>query len=488
MISKEELMSVADETGLTPHVVEKDYVLGWLLAAINTNETLSPVWVFKGGTCLKKCYFETYRFSEDLDFTLKDEAHLDEEFLLEQFAAISEWIYDHAGIVIPSDRQKFDVYDNPRGSQSCEGRVYYESYFVSGKKHLPKIKVDLTADEVLVLPSARQNVFHTYSDLPEDGIHVDCYDYPEVFGEKVRALGERGRPRDLYDVINLYRNDHLPAPAIIRDVLDQKCAYKGIERPTVGSLQEYRPALEQNWEPMLSHQLPALPDLDVYWDTLGEFFDWLESEEIPARPALQSVSSSGELYRPDYGRLGLRTSQGSSLEIIRFAAGNRLCVDLDYTDNQGNRSSRIIEPYSLRRAQNGNVFLYAVRVDSGKIRAYKINQINKASITNKVFSPRYQIELSPTGIIEAGQQVSSGRAKLGLPGTRSRNQGMRPSSTRVKTPRRTFAPTGPTYIYRCPYCDKTFKRKKMNSRLNPHKTKDGYPCSGRIGIYDDTRY
>ncbi len=27
-------------------------------------------WVFKGGTCLKKCYIETYRFSEDLDFTV----------------------------------------------------------------------------------------------------------------------------------------------------------------------------------------------------------------------------------------------------------------------------------------------------------------------------------------------------------------------------------------------------------------------------------
>ncbi|HEY0410225.1 MAG TPA: nucleotidyl transferase AbiEii/AbiGii toxin family protein [Candidatus Dormibacteraeota bacterium] len=24
----------------------------------------------KGGTCLRKCYYETYRFSEDLDFTL----------------------------------------------------------------------------------------------------------------------------------------------------------------------------------------------------------------------------------------------------------------------------------------------------------------------------------------------------------------------------------------------------------------------------------
>ena len=35
MISKDEIMAVADETGLTPYVVEKDYVLGWLLAAVN---------------------------------------------------------------------------------------------------------------------------------------------------------------------------------------------------------------------------------------------------------------------------------------------------------------------------------------------------------------------------------------------------------------------------------------------------------------------
>jgi predicted nucleotidyltransferase component of viral defense system len=31
---------------------------------------LGQHWVFKGGTCLKKCYIETYRFSEDLDFTV----------------------------------------------------------------------------------------------------------------------------------------------------------------------------------------------------------------------------------------------------------------------------------------------------------------------------------------------------------------------------------------------------------------------------------
>ena len=70
MIDRRELLAAAANLGLLPNVVEKDYVLGWLLAGIFNHPALAEKWVFKGGTCLKKCYFETYRFSEDLDFTL----------------------------------------------------------------------------------------------------------------------------------------------------------------------------------------------------------------------------------------------------------------------------------------------------------------------------------------------------------------------------------------------------------------------------------
>ena len=70
VIEKQEISELARELSLDLHVVEKDYVLGWLLAGIAANTDLSENWVFKGGTCLKKCYFETYRFSEDLDFSL----------------------------------------------------------------------------------------------------------------------------------------------------------------------------------------------------------------------------------------------------------------------------------------------------------------------------------------------------------------------------------------------------------------------------------
>src|ERR1700716_955684 len=109
MITRAELMELAQNLGLAPQVVEKDYVLGWLLAGIHANAALQEHWVFKGGTCLKKCYFETYRFSEDLDFTVTDEAHLDQDFLIRTFSDISAWIYEQSGIEIPADMLRFDV-------------------------------------------------------------------------------------------------------------------------------------------------------------------------------------------------------------------------------------------------------------------------------------------------------------------------------------------------------------------------------------------
>lgn len=57
----------------------------------------------------------------------------------------------------------------------------------------PKIKLDLTADEKLVLPSVRREVFHPYTDRPEGGIWANCYAYEEAFGEKCgRSANGRG--------------------------------------------------------------------------------------------------------------------------------------------------------------------------------------------------------------------------------------------------------------------------------------------------------
>lgn len=144
MIDKREILDMATRMSLTPHVVEKDYVLGWILAGINANPAIRDTWVFKGGTCLKKCYFETYRFSEDLDFTLIDPAQIDEAFLRSTFAEIGDWVYENTGIEVPADKQEFDIYQNPRGTVSCQGKLSYRGPVSS--RDLPRVKLDLTAD------------------------------------------------------------------------------------------------------------------------------------------------------------------------------------------------------------------------------------------------------------------------------------------------------------------------------------------------------
>ena len=57
MITKLDLQERVREWSLREDVVEKDYVLGWVLWGIGANPVLGDSWVFKGGTSLKKCYF-----------------------------------------------------------------------------------------------------------------------------------------------------------------------------------------------------------------------------------------------------------------------------------------------------------------------------------------------------------------------------------------------------------------------------------------------
>ena len=54
-------------------LIEKDMVLNYLLYELNKHASFNLKYIFKGGTCLIKSYFGYYRFSEDLDFTFKDQ-------------------------------------------------------------------------------------------------------------------------------------------------------------------------------------------------------------------------------------------------------------------------------------------------------------------------------------------------------------------------------------------------------------------------------
>ncbi|MFV1984351.1 MAG: nucleotidyl transferase AbiEii/AbiGii toxin family protein [Thiohalomonadales bacterium] len=169
---------------------------------------------------------------------------------------------------------------------------------------VPRIKLDLTDDEILVLKPVMREVHHPYSDRPEEGIHIFCCAFEEVFAEKMRALAERERPRDLYDVVHLYRRDGVnPDRTLILDTLAKKCQFKNIDVPTIESLsnQPQRQDIENDWENMLAHQLPVLPAFQKFWDELSDVFDWLfgtQEKEVLATVPILVGGDIDESWRP----------------------------------------------------------------------------------------------------------------------------------------------------------------------------------------------
>ncbi len=461
MISRADLNERVREWALREDVVEKDYAIGWVLAGIGTDPDLSVSWAFKGGTCLKKCYLETYRFSEDLDFTVLPRGPVEPERVGPILQRILARVSELSGVDFLA-REPY-LRARPDG-ESVEGRIYYR-----GPRNAPEVssvKLDLTRAERIVRPTVLRPISHPYPDALPSPATVRCYGFEEVFGEKLRAMGERSRPRDLYDIVMLFRRQEFaPHAVLIREVYQEKCASKGIEVPNLESLRESRfwPELEREWENMLAHQLPALPPFEEYAKELPNLFAWLEGE-TPAEPlpAMRFQESDDTRWSPP--STAWVWGQGVALEPVRFAGTNRLCVELGY---QG--STRIIEPYSLRMTRDGNLILHAVRHDSGETRSYRVDRIHSLRVTNIPYRPRYAIEFVSSGSLLAPptttRVVSSGYPIIRSP---------RVSRGRSRT--------GLTYVVECNFCQKRFYRSKYDTHLNPHKQKGSdLRCPDRIG-------
>ena len=393
MISRTALNERVREWGLREDVVEKDYAIGWLLWGIGSNPILSASWAFKGGTCLKKCYLETYRFSEDLDFTVLPGGPLNPDEVVPLIQEVLDRIYDQAGVDF---RVRAPVFRLRPDNNSAEGRIYYR-----GPRNAPQaasIKIDLTVGEQVVRPTVLNQIAHPYPDTLPDPATVRCYSFEELFAEKLRAMGERSRPRDLYDIINLFRRqDFRPHAELIRSVYVQKCETKGVEVFSFDSIENspYRGELETEWANMLGHQLPALPPFDTFWQEVPQLFDWLDGKLAPEELPTISLGKGEEAEWTPPTTVWV-WGEKVPLETVRFAAANYLCVELGYGG-----SKRLIEPYSLRRTKDGNLLLYAVKTTTSELRAYRVDRIESIKVTNTPYKPRYPVEFTSSGTLIA---------------------------------------------------------------------------------------
>jgi uncharacterized protein len=139
MITPKEIQQKAQKVGVRDGQIEKDYILSWILQGVSQHTQLSKIIAFKGGTVLKKIYFEDYRFSEDLDFTLLENVITNEQ-IFGWFSETFEYIREEANIPL-------QIIENNEHEDG--GINFYISYIgpLGGKEK--SVKVDISRSEKL---------------------------------------------------------------------------------------------------------------------------------------------------------------------------------------------------------------------------------------------------------------------------------------------------------------------------------------------------
>jgi predicted nucleotidyltransferase component of viral defense system len=406
MITKQKIQELSAELGLLASTVNKDYVLGWLLAGVCQHPELSK-WVFKGGTCLKKTYFDTYRFSEDLDFTVPENAIYSQEAI---FAAIKECANEAhklSGIEFLIDEIEIIPGFNKRQIQTFDIKVPFQGPIRQPPKSPQRILFNITQDEKIVSDPEWREIFHGYPDAPNPLMKVLCYSADEILAEKSRALYEReGRARDIYDIVNISRNfrDQINVDNA-KKILKEKFEFKGLPLPNVSLIMARidKDYVRRSWDAQLRHQLPVLPPVDDFLEGVeASLYWWIEDRVEPQSHPISVETGEQQVTRTRFSNLGIgrpmpsyisSIPQEPFLNKIRFGSRNHLCVIITY-----NGVDRLVEPYSLRKPKTGNLLLYVYELQRGgrqsqKIKAFKMNQIQSVTQTEIPFVPRFTIEL-----------------------------------------------------------------------------------------------
>jgi predicted nucleotidyltransferase component of viral defense system len=212
MITRQQLEIINRKTLKYPlHAAEKDYFLAQVMQIISTS-ALGVTLIFKGGTALNHCYLEQYRFSEDLDFStnqidlsLEDVRNI---FANAPFLTIKKAYQSEATIKIE--------------------RLQYEG--ILPQPNSLKVEVDFRQN-VLLPPQQR-----IYKNVWGLDFKVLVMDSREICAEKIRAMSDRARHRDFYDLFLLLQDRSIDLEEVVSYVKQ-----KEIRRPIT------KENIIQNW-------------------------------------------------------------------------------------------------------------------------------------------------------------------------------------------------------------------------------------------------
>lgn len=279
-MTRKEILQHATTEGVPPDTIDKDWVLGHFLHILFSFRWAQDNLVFKGGTCLRKCYFEKYRFSEDIDLTVTNS---DFTLTMNHLNQVCEALKDQSDI--PNRIMKYDDVLHKDRHVGWDVEICYW-----GSNHNPndepvfrnvchtKIIVEARHFEKIIFPLSVNTLLHPYSDHENIKAELPCYSIEEILSEKLRAILQRnrGEARDFFDI--WYIANHY-TEAIdwhsVKEAFFEKCKYKSISFLSVGDffIPKRMKQVAITWENRLAHQMKLPVNKDIVLTELKEFLD-----------------------------------------------------------------------------------------------------------------------------------------------------------------------------------------------------------------------
>jgi predicted nucleotidyltransferase component of viral defense system len=242
MLSLDEIQQLAGANGLKPDQEEKRYIQSIALGGIY--KTLGNRLVFKGGTDLFLLQ-GLDRFSEDLDFTAREEV---------EAAPIID--------AIAREMERAGVEASVRRKDSVAGitiSILAKGPRYSSPPSICPVRVDISQRGDLLLPPQARLYVSRYKDVPS--FMIPSIDPSEAAAEKVRAVLKRNYARDAYDLHFLLASGHRPTA----EMVSKKMGYyreEYVRREFEAALRRKAGLWERELKLLLPHEVPEFDAIE----------------------------------------------------------------------------------------------------------------------------------------------------------------------------------------------------------------------------------
>jgi predicted nucleotidyltransferase component of viral defense system len=209
-------------------LVEKDLILHQILTDLSQDKFFADNFLFKGGTCLIKCYFGYVRFSEDIDFTWKDQTAFNKlsgmkirsqlSKVIDKTGSVLETIAQKRGLDFKCVKSNTDYVELGGSDKTCTLKIWYDSEIL-GRRSFVKVQINFV-EQICFSPAMAQlsglltgkheglkALFPDETAEYSKKIPFGVYDIREILCEKVRALltREGTKARDFLDVYLMWK-------------------------------------------------------------------------------------------------------------------------------------------------------------------------------------------------------------------------------------------------------------------------------------------